>query len=91
MVISHKIHFVGLNIPVFITRQGDILELGLNCFCLLLIYAEKKTITLFPIDTRPYIKDNVVHTCNTFMMVNAHVHVARATVFPLLLLIISML
>ena len=28
--------------------------------------------TQFPIDNRPYIIDNIVHTWSTFMMVNAH-------------------
>ena len=41
MANSHQNHFVCLNIPVVITRQGDILELGLDGCCLLLIYAEQ--------------------------------------------------
>ena len=60
---SHHIHFMGLNIPVVIERMIDILELGIEGCCLLLIYAEQ---------SQPYIIDNVVKTCSTFMMVNAH-------------------
>ena len=45
MAHSHQDHFVSMNIPVIITCQGDILELGFNDWCLLLmaylIYAEQ--------------------------------------------------
>ena len=41
MANSHQNHVVGLNIPVVITRQGDILELGLDGCCMLLIHAEQ--------------------------------------------------
>ena len=58
--------------------------------------------TPFPINNWPYIIDNIVHTCSTFMMVNAHdgeqnIHVwtcylwEGATVVLLFVLVISML
>ena len=37
MAYSHQDHFVGMNIPVIITCQGDISELGFDDCCLLLM------------------------------------------------------
>jgi len=79
MAHSHKDQFVGMNILFIITCQSDISELGFDDCCSWhrssvqnkASYGETWH-TPFPIKNWPYIIDSIVHTCSTFMMVNAH-------------------
>ena len=81
MAHSHQDHLVGLNNPVMITCQGDISELGFMPVVCCSWHSSsmknnashgEKWHTQFPINNRPYSIDNIVHTCITLMMFNAH-------------------